>query len=69
MFIMAYNDLGSSLTGNYFPPKLRFFFLALPPPPGDASKTFRYNLLSCEPIIFNQSKYFVRNGTTLKQCR
>jgi hypothetical protein len=36
---------------------------------GDASKTFRYNLLSSEPIIFNQSKYFIRNGTTLKQCR
>jgi hypothetical protein len=36
---------------------------------GDASKTFRYNLLSCEPIIFNQSKYFICNGTTLKQCR
>ena len=36
---------------------------------GDASKTFRYNLLSGEPIIFNQSKYYIRNGTTLKQCR
>ena len=36
---------------------------------GDASKTFRYNLLSGEPIIFNQSKYFIRNGTSLKQCR
>ena len=36
---------------------------------GDASKAFRYNLLSGEPIIFNQSKYFIRNGTTLKNCR
>jgi hypothetical protein len=36
---------------------------------GDASKSFRYNLLSGEPIIFNQSKYFIRNGTTIKNCR
>ena len=26
-------------------------------------------MLSCEPIIFNQSKYFIRNGTTLRHCR
>jgi hypothetical protein len=36
---------------------------------GDSSRTFRFNLLSCEPVIFNQSKYFIRNGTTLRHCR
>jgi len=25
--------------------------------------------MAAEPICFNQTKYFVRNGTTLKQCR
>jgi hypothetical protein len=36
---------------------------------GEKDKTFRSALQNCAPICFNQSKYFVRNGTTLKQCR
>jgi hypothetical protein len=36
---------------------------------GNADKTFRYSLMAAEPICFNQTKYYVRNGTTLKQCR
>jgi hypothetical protein len=36
---------------------------------GNAFKTFRTALLYGEPTCFNQTKYFVRNGTTLKQCR
>ena len=36
---------------------------------GNAIKTFRTALIYGEPICFNQTKYFVRNGTTLKQCR
>ena len=32
-------------------------------------KATRNALLACEPICFNQTKYFVRNGTTIKQCR
>jgi hypothetical protein len=36
---------------------------------GNADKTFRYSLIAGEPICFNQTKYFVRNGTSLKQCR
>ena len=36
---------------------------------GGAALTFRNALLSCEPVCFNQTKYFVRNGTTIKQCR
>jgi hypothetical protein len=36
---------------------------------GSASFTFRNALLAAEPYCFNQTKYFVRNGTTLKQCR
>ena len=36
---------------------------------GSASHTFRNSLLAAEPICFNQTKYFVRNGTSIKQCR
>jgi hypothetical protein len=36
---------------------------------GAADLTFRNAITKCEPICFNQTKYFVRNGTTLKQCR
>ena len=36
---------------------------------GNADKTFRYALTIAEPFCFNQTKYFVRNGTTLKNCR
>ena len=33
---------------------------------GNADKTFRYALTIAESFCFNQTKYFVRNGTTLK---
>jgi hypothetical protein len=36
---------------------------------GNADKTFRQALLASETICFNQTKYFVRNGTTIKNCR
>ncbi len=36
---------------------------------GLADTTFRNAIIKCEPICFNQTKYFVRNGTSLKQCR
>jgi hypothetical protein len=36
---------------------------------GQKDKTFRAALQNAAPVCFNQSKYFVRNGTTLKQCR
>ena len=36
---------------------------------GSSDTTFRSAILKCEPICFNQTKYFVRNGTSLKQCR
>jgi hypothetical protein len=36
---------------------------------GDFATTFRGAIQSCEPICFNQSKYFISNGTTIKQCR
>jgi hypothetical protein len=36
---------------------------------GTADKTFRYSLIASEPVCFNQTKYFVRNGTSIKQCR
>jgi hypothetical protein len=32
---------------------------------GNADKTFRYASTVAEPFCFNQTKYFVRNGTTL----
>jgi hypothetical protein len=36
---------------------------------GNADKSFRYSLIAGEPNCFNQTKYFVRNGTSIKQCR
>jgi len=36
---------------------------------GSSVQTFRSALTAGEPICFNQTKYFIRNGTTLKQCR
>ena len=36
---------------------------------GQKDKTYRAALQNCLPVCFNQSKYFVRNGTTLKNCR
>jgi hypothetical protein len=36
---------------------------------GSKDKTFRAAIQNGVPMCFNQSKYFVRNGTTLKQCR
>ena len=36
---------------------------------GDASRAFRFGLLSGEPICFNQSKYFAHNGDYITQCR
>ena len=36
---------------------------------GQADTTFRGAIIKGEPICFNQTKYFVRNGTSLKQCR
>ena len=36
---------------------------------GYADSTFRSAITKCEPICFNQTKYFVRNGTSIKQCR
>ena len=36
---------------------------------GLKDKTYRAALQNCLPVCFNQSKYFVRNGTTLKNCR
>ena len=36
---------------------------------GDFATTFRGAIQSGEPICFNQSKYFIRNGTTIRQCR
>ena len=36
---------------------------------GLADSTFRAAITKCEPICFNQTKYFVRNGTSIKQCR
>ena len=36
---------------------------------GNSDTTFRNSILKCEPICFNQTKYFVRNGTSIKQCR
>ncbi len=36
---------------------------------GTWDKTFRYFLIAGEPICCNQTKYFVRNGTSIKQCR
>ena len=36
---------------------------------GVSDKTFRAALQKGLPLCFNQSKYFVRNGTTIKNCR
>jgi len=36
---------------------------------GQKDKTFRAALQNGHPVCFNQSKYFVRNGTSIKQCR
>jgi hypothetical protein len=36
---------------------------------GNADKTFRYASTIAKPFCFNQTKYFVRNGTTLQNCR
>ena len=36
---------------------------------GNADKTFRYALINGDPLCFNQTKYFVRNGTSIKHCR
>ena len=36
---------------------------------GNADKAFRYALAIADPFCFNQTKYFVRNGTTIKNCR
>jgi hypothetical protein len=36
---------------------------------GNSDTTFRNSILKCEPICFNQTKYFVRNGRSIKQCR
>jgi len=36
---------------------------------GSKDRTFRSAIQNCAPMCFNQSKYFVRNGTSLKQCR
>jgi len=36
---------------------------------GTKDRTFRSAIQNCAPMCFNQSKYFVRNGTSLKQCR
>ncbi len=36
---------------------------------GDSDTTFRNSITKCEPICFNQTKYFVYNGTSIKQCR
>jgi hypothetical protein len=36
---------------------------------GSAVFTYRNALLAAEPICFNNTKYFVRNGTTIKNCR
>ena len=36
---------------------------------GYADKSFRYALTIAEPFCFNQTKYFVRNGTSIKNCR
>ena len=36
---------------------------------GSAVITYRNALLAAEPICFNNTKYFVRNGTTIKNCR
>ena len=36
---------------------------------GNADSAFRNAITKCEPVCFNQTKYFVRNGTSLKQCR
>jgi len=36
---------------------------------GAFDKTYRYALHKQLPICFNNSKYFVRNGSTIKQCR
>ena len=36
---------------------------------GSKDRTYRAAIQNCVPMCFNQSKYFVRNGTSLKQCR
>jgi len=36
---------------------------------GLSDKSFRAALQKSLPLCFNQSKYFVRNGTTIKNCR
>jgi hypothetical protein len=36
---------------------------------GAADMTFRNAIIKCEPLCFNQTKYFVRNGTSIKNCR
>ncbi len=36
---------------------------------GNSDTTFRNSILKCEPICFNQTKHFVRNRTSIKQCR
>jgi hypothetical protein len=36
---------------------------------GLSDRTFRAALQKGLPLCFNQSKYFVRNGTTIKNCR
>ena len=36
---------------------------------GSKDKTFRAAIQNGAPMCFNQSKYFVRNGTSIKQCR
>ncbi len=36
---------------------------------GTKDRTFRAAIQNCVPVCFNQSKYFVRNETSFKQCR
>ena len=36
---------------------------------GNSDTTFRNSIIKCEPLCFNQTKYFVRNGTSIKNCR
>ncbi len=36
---------------------------------GTKDRTFKAAIQNFAPVCFNQSKYFVRTGTPIKQCR